>query len=37
VEANPIQVDTTSGTLGTLMEGKQVEELPLNGLNFIMG
>jgi len=35
VEANPIQVDTTSGTLGTLMEGKQVEELPLNGLNFI--
>jgi len=35
VEANAIQVDTTSGTLGTLMEGQQVRELPLNGLNFI--
>jgi hypothetical protein len=35
VEANAIQVDTTSGTLGTLMEGEQVRELPLNGLNFI--
>lgn len=35
VEANAIAVDTTSGTLGTLMESKQVEELPLNGLNFI--
>jgi hypothetical protein len=35
VEANAIEVDTTSGTLGTLMESKQVQELPLNGLNFI--
>jgi hypothetical protein len=35
VEANAIAVDTTSGTLGTLMEGQQVRELPLNGLNFI--
>jgi hypothetical protein len=35
VEANAISVDTTSGTLATLMEGQQVRELPLNGLNFI--
>jgi hypothetical protein len=35
VEANAIAVDTTSGTLGTLMDGQQVRELPLNGLNFI--
>lgn len=35
VEANAIAVDTTSGTLGTLMESKQVQELPLNGLNFV--
>ncbi len=31
----PSQVDTTSGELGTIMEAKQVRELPLNGLNFI--
>jgi Carboxypeptidase regulatory-like domain len=35
VEANAVQVDTTSGELGTIMEAKQVRELPLNGLNFI--
>jgi hypothetical protein len=35
VEADAIAVDTTSGTLGTLMEGQQIRELPLNGLNFI--
>jgi hypothetical protein len=35
VEANAIQVDTTSGSLGVLTEGQQVRELPLNGLNFI--
>jgi hypothetical protein len=35
VEANPLQVETTTGTLGNVLEGPQVEELPLNGLNFI--
>jgi len=35
VEANPIQVETTNGTLGVVTEGPQVRELPLNGLNFI--
>jgi hypothetical protein len=35
VEANPIQVETTSGALGVITEGEQVRELPLNGLNFI--
>jgi hypothetical protein len=35
VEANPVQVETTNGTLGVVIEGPQVRELPLNGLNFI--
>ncbi|HXE32554.1 MAG TPA: carboxypeptidase regulatory-like domain-containing protein [Verrucomicrobiae bacterium] len=35
VEANAVQVDTTSGSLGVLTEGEQVRELPLNGLNFV--
>jgi len=35
VEANAVQVDTTSGELGVIMEAQQVRELPLNGLNFI--
>lgn len=35
VEANPIAVETTTATLGTITEGAQVRELPLNGLNFI--
>ena len=35
VEANPIAVETTTATLGSITEGKQVTELPLNGLNFI--
>jgi hypothetical protein len=35
VEANAIQVDTTSGSLGVLTEGETVRDLPLNGLNFI--
>jgi Carboxypeptidase regulatory-like domain len=35
VEANPIAVETTTDTLGTITEGAQVRELPLNGLNFI--
>src|ERR1700734_561851 len=35
VEANPIAVETTTATLGSITEGAQVRELPLNGLNFI--
>ena len=35
VEANAIQVETTSGALGVITQGQQVRELPLNGLNFI--
>jgi Carboxypeptidase regulatory-like domain len=35
VEANAVQVDTTSGALGDVKEGEEVRELPLNGLNFI--
>ena len=35
VEANPIAVDTTTAVLGSITEGAQVRELPLNGLNFI--
>jgi Carboxypeptidase regulatory-like domain len=35
VEANAVQVDTTSGSLGNVKEGQEVRELPLNGLNFI--
>lgn len=35
VEANPIQVETTTAALGNITEGAQVRELPLNGLNFI--
>jgi Carboxypeptidase regulatory-like domain len=35
VEANPIEVETTTGSLGNVLEAAQVKELPLNGLNFI--
>src|ERR1700722_6009919 len=35
VEANPIAVDATTAVLGSITEGAQVRELPLNGLNFI--
>lgn len=35
VQANPVQVETTNGVLGEVIEGQQVRELPLNGLNFI--
>jgi hypothetical protein len=35
VEANPLEVETTSGTLGDVLEAPEVKELPLNGLNFI--
>ena len=33
VEANPIQVDTTSTQLGTVIESKSIVDLPLNGRN----
>ena len=35
VEANAIQVDSTSGDLTGLVQGGQVAELPLNGRNFM--
>lgn len=35
VEANAIQVETTSGDLTGLIEGNQVTQLPLNGRNFM--
>lgn len=35
VEASDIQVDTTSGAVGNVIEGTQVRELPLNGENFM--
>src|SRR5713101_3630170 len=35
VEASPIAVETTSGELSGLIQASQVEELPLNGRNFM--
>ena len=35
VEASPIAVETTNGELTGLIQGSQVEELPLNGRNFM--
>ncbi len=35
VEANAIQVQTTSASVGEVIDGTQVRELPLNGENFI--
>ena len=35
VEANAVQVDTSSGSVGNLVEGTQVRELPLNGRSFV--
>lgn len=35
VEANPIQVETSTGTVGNVVEGQQVRELPLNGRSFV--
>ena len=35
VEANALQVETTSGDLSGLIEGNQVTQLPLNGRNFM--
>jgi hypothetical protein len=35
VEANAVQVETSSGSVGNLVEGNQVRELPLNGRSFV--
>jgi hypothetical protein len=35
VEANPIQVQTTNASLGEVVEGSQVRNLPLNSRNFV--
>jgi len=35
VEASPIAVETTNGELSGLIQGSQVDELPLNGRNFM--
>lgn len=35
VEASPIAVETTNGELTGLIQGSQVQELPLNGRNFM--
>jgi hypothetical protein len=35
VEANAIQVDTTSGEVSEVVTGQQVRELPLNGRSFV--
>lgn len=35
VEANPVQVETTTGAVGNVVEGKQIRELPLNGRSFV--
>jgi hypothetical protein len=35
VEASTVQVETTSGAVGNVVEGNEVRELPLNGRNFI--
>ena len=35
VEANAIQVQTTSAAVGEVVTGTQVRELPLNGENFV--
>jgi len=34
VEANAVQVETTTGAVGNVVEGNQVRELPLNGRSF---
>jgi len=35
VEANPVQVETTTGAVGNVVEGREVRELPLNGRSFV--
>lgn len=34
VEANAVQVETATGTVGNVVEGNEVRELPLNGRSF---
>src|SRR6266849_3635261 len=34
VEANAVQVETSTGTVGNVVEGNEVRELPLNGRSF---
>ena len=34
VEANTVQVETSTGTVGNVIEGNEVKELPLNGRSF---
>ena len=35
VEANPVQVETSTGAVGNVVEGHEVRELPLNGRSFV--
>jgi len=35
VEANSVQVETTTGAVGNVVDGNQVRELPLNGRSFV--
>jgi hypothetical protein len=35
VEADPVAVDTTSATSGTIINGDQVREIPINNRNFV--
>ncbi len=35
VEANTVQVETTTGAVGNVVEGREVRELPLNGRSFV--
>ncbi len=35
VEAGAVQLETTSNSLGTVVDSERVEELPLNGRNFL--
>ena len=35
VEANSVQVETSSGAVGNVVEGNEVRELPLNGRSFV--
>ncbi len=35
VEATAVQVETQTGTVGAVVNGEQVRELPLNGRNFV--
>jgi hypothetical protein len=35
VEGSSVQVETTTGAVGNVVEGNEVRELPLNGRNFI--